>query len=388
MICWRQIAICLVTWSLSTSCYAQELRDWLVADKCRQAVLACQLADGSIVTVGYPDNGRPALIEPYFAHWACAGVLAAEQYKPNVANRKFVFKWLSWYARQQLADNAIHVYSGTRGAQGIENMVRVNPDSLDSYAGLYCYVAGRYANLTKTNLSPEVAACCVRMLNVLQSCRSPNGLFWNFPPGTPGVVPAEYLLDNLEVYQGLQEIVRPLKVAGYGVEASWAAQTAAALGTKLGDFWSPTHNYYVSMYGDLAAGVPFGGQPLHAEGLATVSALAFFDSPPLTRHQTLWTRFQQAYANSLLIGYGTNNYPLEDPTIERVTMAALRAGPAQDVTLHREMLLTRANSLLMRNQQLANPDNNPFPYCHRFGLMIVALLSPTGQPTPYLPTVP
>ncbi len=45
----------------------QELRDWLVADKCRQAVLACQLADGSIAAVGYPDNGRPALIELYWS---------------------------------------------------------------------------------------------------------------------------------------------------------------------------------------------------------------------------------------------------------------------------------------------------------------------------------
>ena len=363
-------------------------------EQCRQAILACQLPDGAVATVAYRQAGRPALVEPYFAHLACSGILAAEQKRPNPQNRVFVAKWLKWYALRQKADGEIFVLDGTRGPNGLVNVKTKAPDSLDSYAALYLYVAGRHATLTKGKLDPDVAATCLRMLAVLDSCRSPNDLSWNFPPNAKpaGVVPAEYLLDNVEVYQGLSAISDPLAAAGHAKDAKRAGELASGLAKKLGDFWSPKDSYFVCLYGDRAAGVPFGTHPLFAEGLATVSALALFDNVPDARRQALWTKFQQAYDQKLAVGYNTSNYPLEDPTIERVHLAALRSAPKADLAKQRVLLRNRVDALLDRNGQLGQPaalaDGNPFPCCHRFGLMLISLESPPDKPTPYLPVVP
>lgn len=204
--------------------------------------------------------------------------------------------------------------------------------------------------------------------------------------------PAEYLLDNLECYQGLVEIIDPLRASGREKEANLAQDWANKLAVKLGDFWSPNHNFYACMYGDLAANVGFGDQPLFAEGLATASALAMFDNAPAGRHSALWKKFQDSYGKKLTIGYTTPNFPLEDPTIERVFLAALRSASAAEIAAQRELLRKRVDELLVRNSRLADPralaDGNPFPYCHRFGLMLIALASPAGKPTPYMPTVP
>jgi len=362
-------------------------------EQCRQAVLACQLKDGAVVAVAYKEIGRPALVEPYFAHLACSGVLAAEQMKPDLKNREFVKKWLKWYALRQKEDKGLFVIEGTRGPKGLANAKTKAPDSLDSYAALYMYVAGRYAKVTKEKLDPDVIDACLRMLDVLQGCRSPNGLFWNFPgKKTPqGNPPAEYLLDNVECFQGLIEIVAPLKAAGHEKEANLAQEWADKLAEKLGDFWSPAEEYYVCMYGDKAARTPFGQQPLLAEGVATVSALALFDKAPAGRHLALWKKLQEAHSQKLAIGYNTLNFSLEDPTIERVYLAALISAPAADLDGQRKLLRKRTDELLARNGQLGNPkalaDGNPFPYCHRFGLMLIALASSAGKPTPFLPSI-
>ena len=386
------LAACLLLWFASASAIAQPT-DARRIELCRQAILGCQLQDGAIVAVAYREVGRPALVEPYFAHLACSGLLAAEQLKPNRQNREFVAKWLKWYAIRQKSDNGIFVLEGTLGPNGLANAKTKAPDSLDAYAALYLYVAGRYASLAKEKLDSDVVDACLRMLGVLETCRSPNGLFWNFPGQTPqGNPPAEYLLDNLECFQGLTEIVVPLKAAGYTKEAKRAQEWADVLAVRLADFWFPAEDYYVCMFGDKAALVPFGQQPLFAEGVATASALAFFDKAPAGRHQAMWNKFQAAYAQRLEIGYRTPNFPLEDPTIERVYLAALRSAPAADQAGQRKLLLTRVDELLARNRRLGDPralaDGNPFPYCHRFGLMLIALASPADKPTPYLPSVP
>lgn len=381
--------LCLVpVMALGQSTDAQRI------EQCRQAVLACQLQDGAIVTVAYREFGRHALVEPYFAHLACSGILAAEQFRPNFQNREFVAKWLKWYAMREKTDDGIFVLDGIRGPDGLANARTMTPDSFDSYAALYLYVAGKHANVTKGKLDPNVVTTCLRMLAVLESCKSPNGLFWNFPPHTKpaGVVPAEYLLDNVEVYQGLKEISAPLAAVGRVNEAKRAVELAATLANKLGEFWSPKDKYYVCMYGDRVAGVAFGEQPLRAEGLATASALSFFDNVPTARRETLWTRFQKMHSQNLAVGYNSLNYPLEDPTIERVYLAALRSAPKSDREIQLTLLRRRVDALLDRNSRLgrsgALADGKPFPYCHRFGLMLIGLVSPVGKPTPFLPTVP
>lgn len=389
----RAFAIAIGSCLLSTTAWGQ-LSDAQRFELCRQAVLTCQLRDGAVVAVPYREIGRPALVEPYFANVACSGILAAEQMRPNPQNRAFVLRWLKWYAARLKQDGGIFVLDGKRGPRGLVAVQMKAPDSLDSYAGLYLYVAGRYARVAKAKLDAEVVDACTRMLKVLETCRSPNDLFWNFPPtlAPEKVVPAEYLLDNVEVYQGLTEIVKPLRAAGRENEAAQAEGWASELAVKLGQFWSPADSYFVCMFGDRAAKTPWGAQPLYAQGVATVSALALFDNVPANHRAALWTRLQHDYAPQLNIGFNTLDFPAEDPTIERVYLAALRSASGVDRNNHLQLLRTRVDQFLARTRDLGNPaalaDGNPFPYCHRFGLMMISLGSPTNQATPYLPTVP
>lgn len=345
--------------------------------------------------VAFPEAGSPVLVEPYFAQIACAGVLAAHQSKPDPANLQFVEKWLTWYSQRINTEASLSVYEGVRSQAGtMASEKKHRTDSLDSYAGLFLFVAGRWLELSGKAPSAALVQASRKMLAVLQQCQSPNGFYWNFPPASApsGVVSTEYLLDNVEVYQGLSRAGRIFTKAGDAQTAAVTDALALSLANRMGQFWYPEESYYVCMYGDKAAKIPFGRQPLAAEGLSTTAALAFFDNMPAARRSALWSKFMTKHGPALRAGFEAADFRLEEPTIERVHLAALRAAPRPDLLSLQSSLNRRLDTLLARTAEIRVPakrnDGRPFPYCHRYGLGIIALVSQSGSASPHLPSVP
>lgn len=387
------------TFATSTSVSAEEssipVEDQKRVASLSKAILSCQLAEGAIPVVGYREIGQPAYIDAYFANLACLGLLSADTNAQSPQTRKYVEQWLDWCVSHQEQDGTFNRFSGA-----IDNHHRLSsnsrvvpPDSHDSYAAGFLTVVATWAAKYQQPLKPELVAACRNSFEVLKRCRDKeNGLYWNFCTGsTPeGVVPAQYLLDNIEVHQGLASAHLLFSKSGDTKLASVAHQYARELADRMHEFWSANDRYFVCMYGDKLAGIPWGKQVATAEGLSTVSALAFFENVAPATRETLWNKFWRDHGRSLTNSIATDKYVSEDPTVERVYFAALRSASKERQRELQAAVRKRADELLKRQSQLEDPAKSalPYPYVHRYGMLIQALIAQEGRFPAELPRVP
>ena len=363
----------------------------------RLAILNCQLADGGIAQVGYRFTGNPVSVEPYFANLACLGLLAAQAYKPNAQNLACVSRWIVWYADHQEADGTIQIVDGTRGSNGeIVNPEKKGQDSQDSYAATYLSVVNQYFKASKVKPSAKVIAACLKCMDTLKRLRDDNGFYWNFVTPPPKVTPGQYLLDNVEVYEGLQAAYELFTSLGDKTTADKAQKRATALANQMHLFWFAKEKYFVCLFGDKAAKTPWGRQPLSAEGLATVSALAFFKNVSSGTRSTLWTRLMNTYKSQLEAGYCSTQFGVEEPDVERVYLGALTSAPAAQQTTLLTQMRTRLDQMLKRNQDLSDAGNAyqnamqglDYAEVSRYGISIIALLASKIPVATALPKVP
>lgn len=269
------------------------------------------------------------------------------------------------------------------------------PDSYDSYAGTYLLAASWYAKLSGKNLSDEVIQACLSSLATLKQClgtgSNKNGVFWNFPPSNPpaGVTPGQYLADNVEAYQGISAAQIMFRQAGQPAAAATCQTIALAQADTMCHFWSPKYFSFATLFGDVAAGVPFDSQPVSAAGLSTMFAIAFFDNVRSSTRKSLWELLQKDYGAALQKGYENTDFVLEDPSIELAYLAVNRADSIQN-SIYLETLRSRIDTFSERISLISNPGDVglTYPQVHRFGLMIVSLLSQLSTRIGQLPTVP
>jgi hypothetical protein len=369
--------------------------DAALLERARTAILQGQLRDGAIPVVAYKSAGQPAYVNPYFANLACLGLLSAHDYKANAATLPYVEKWLNKFADLQEANGTIADYNGRRGANGELSLdagqnPKLAPDSNDSYAATHLTVAAEYRAAGGAP-SEKIKASCRKSFSVLQRCRDDNGFFWTFAAdsASAGRLRVQYLLDNIEVHRGLVAAQALFVATGDADKANQAHLWAQILAEKLSLFWLPTQRYFVVLFADKAANISWGGQPLKAEGLATVSALAFFENLSKETRSDLWAKLFATHGAALEAGFRSADFASEDPAIERVYLAAFKAAPAAEKDALLMRLRLRATQLLNRNDLLtdSNHQGDEFPYVHRFGLLIQALLAQRGALPGELPSV-
>jgi hypothetical protein len=368
-----------------------DIRDRVLA--CREAILSSQLADGAVIQVGYSVAGKPAYVEPYFANLACLGLLAARLCHREARTLPFIRRWLEWYADHQEPDGTIPRYDGFQDAnRNLVNYTEVGPDSHDSYAGSYLAVAAAYTRASHNRPSRKIIQACRRCMGVLARCRSGTDGFYHTldpAPYPPDALPAQYLLDNLEVHQGL--VAARVYFSGIRdvATAAEAASLAADLANRFHLFWYPQQAHFVSLLADKGS-VVWGGQLHHVEELANVSALAFLDHLRTATRTGLWNMLMSTRGESIWARFELKDYTMEDPTIERVYFAALRAAPPSDQEALFQKLLARTDNCLGRSALLqgGGDDSDPYPGVHRYGMLIQALLAQPDLLPAYLPKVP
>ena len=373
--------------------------------RCRQAIRDCQLADGAIAAVGYRRPGDPALIEPYFANLACLGLLSGQPDKPAAEDLACVEKWLSWYEAHEVKQGAeagtISVFDGKVAPQQGNNTARgglsldakvVAPDTHDSYAATYLMVVRAYLEARRAKPTAKMLASVMRAVDLIDRCRDTNtGIYWNFDrnavPKDRSDRVGQYLLDNIEVYQGLSAAGKLFEAMDDKPAASRARASAKALAEKLGEFWLPSEEYFVTLLADKAKQKPWTTHTLPREGLATVSALAFLGGQKPETMGKLWNKLWGADRTMLEGTFTGDDYVQEDPTVERVYLAALRSASVKDQADLAALLRTRTKELLVRNDRLTEEEARglAYPYIHRFGMLIVALLAGSGQDLPLFP---
>lgn len=153
-----------------------------------------QLPDGAIcMTI----DSRRAWINPYFANLGGIAALKGTDKCPKMKQEilSFIEKWLVWYADHQLPDGAIYDYDGTP-----KHYVSANKyDSSDSYSATYLLLLYEYERRSgKNTVSPQLKNAALKAYYAMNMTMDDDGLTW-----AALSYKAKYLMDNLEVNQGL-----------------------------------------------------------------------------------------------------------------------------------------------------------------------------------------
>jgi len=165
----------------------------LIKEEARWIITTCQLPSGAIIT-SYPGNPR---IVPYFAHLALYGVVEAGGYEEQVK------AYLNWYVNHlELPDRfGIYgtVYDYTVTADGQE-IPEGSYDSSDSYAATFLNLVWRYYLATREKAwLKEHKDELETVAGAILATRDKDGLTLVRPDWQ-----VKYLMDNCEVYEGLQ----------------------------------------------------------------------------------------------------------------------------------------------------------------------------------------
>lgn len=358
-------------------------------------VLKTQLSDGAIPAVGYRFEGQPVHIDPYFVNLSMLGLCASDGPLPDPRIGSCVKNWLNWCSVNQNEDGTFSRYDGIllAASRTIGNTQTIAPDSHDSYAaGYLSVVEACHYRRGQENLSPALLQSCMQAFQVLERCKDPgNGFYWNFDPQQvpDGKVLSQYMLDNIEVMQGLQAAQVIFTKSNEMELAELAQQRAVELQNSLHKFYHPQNEYFGCMYGDVVRDVPWGTQVARSERLATVSALGFLDNVPVTKRETLWGKLMQTHGKALNASFSQPNFTDEDPTIERVYFASLRGASGQEQKRLLGLVRKRIDQILKIEKQLDIPgqQGRSFPFVHRYGMLIQALLINADQQPAELPNI-
>ena len=213
-------------WQVSSALQTQRAAD---------AIRARQLANGAILVD--PTSVSPNWLMPYYSNLACIGLIIAYKVLQTTAYRDAARRWLEWYATHMNPDGTMYDYTYENGTLTSRNTY----DSSDSYAATFLesmerfrldgggtpYVRTRYSAVQKA-------------VRAIQLTYQPDGLCWSRPD-----YPVKYLMDNVEVYRGLQAAAQIARVMRQ--ESEWKTWSLLASKTLMGIetlLWYDTGGYY------------------------------------------------------------------------------------------------------------------------------------------------
>lgn len=257
--------------------------DWAAVEHCLGIIRDCQMPDGMI---RMNSAGKLVWTVPYFSNFAAMALTAAQDVRPNPEDMRRVERWLSWYAENQEADGTIFDRKGTVDAYASSGRC----DSTDSYAATYLMVVWRYQRATQEKPPPKIVEAARRAFTAIGAVTQPDGLTIAKPDYA-----IKYLMDNIEVYGGLEEGARLFEAIGDPDEARKARQMAARIAASLAKYWSEQDQCFafaIDMRGGLAAGL---AKP-YPHGLAQLFALAHLRPARTGLWPTVRKRFDWAHA--------------------------------------------------------------------------------------------
>ena len=247
----------------------------------------------------------PVWAVPYDGNFAAMALLAANDLKPNSEDLHRVERWLLWYAEQQKPDGTIDDQEGTVSSYKANG----RRDSTDSYAATFLMAVARYQRAIGDRTSLVIDHAAIKALSAIEAVSQKDGLTIAKPD-----YPMKYLMDNIEVYGGLQEGAAFLAARGYPAEAAQARQMAQRAATGLAGYWSEKDRCFAFAL-DLQGKFSGGLKKSYPHGLAQLFALAHI----APQRVELWHDVQRTFKP------GDVGMP-----VERWLIAATRCGEAAE----------------------------------------------------------
>ena len=159
-----------------------------------------QLSDGAIVMGSSSNSPSSYTVIPYVSNLAVIGLLKAYKSDPDPHILKASLNWLFWYLGHREPDGVIQDHTGMPGNWHGTGKA----DSYDSYAATWLIAASElvtYPIAEKDKLRLEKAV--PQFVQVIENVMEPDGLTIPLP-----TYPVMYLMDNVEVYNGLKSAAR------------------------------------------------------------------------------------------------------------------------------------------------------------------------------------
>jgi hypothetical protein len=195
---------------------------------------ALQADDGAILM---PGKGTERDCNPYFANLAVIGLLIGTPPSTRGDAARVARSWIAWYATHINANGTMDDHRGTPGALKPTGKA----DSTDSYAATFQTVVWAY--LARTGDQRTVAGIEEKLAKIAKAAlltMQPSGLTNSRPD-----YPVAYLMDNVEVWQGLDSWVRTAGLLGRKDEAAEARKQADALLATIDEkLWLPQEGNY------------------------------------------------------------------------------------------------------------------------------------------------
>ena len=237
---------------------------------CLDIIRGCQLPDGAFVQVnhgGAPE--APVWIAPYFVDYAAIALLAEYKRTKRLSDLASVGKWLAWCAMNQADDGYWNDYEGTVAVYKNNGKV----DAWDSSAALFLLVAGKYQQ-AGGKVTPRIVTAARKALRCIETVSDRDGLTWATP-----TYKVKFLMDNVEVYAGLQAASELFAAAGEKAEAGKASAQADRIRKKLPGYWRPADRLFA--YALHPNGIFEGGlDKAYPQGLAQLFGCAFIAPKP------------------------------------------------------------------------------------------------------------
>jgi len=252
--------------------------DWPAIENCLGIIRGCQMPDGMIRMKG---GNSPVWTVPYFGNLAAMALLAANDRRQNAQDAIRVERWLIWYARNQEADGTIFDLEGT--VQSYKSNGK--RDATDSYAATFLMATWRYAKAVGQHPSPDIVDAAKKALTVIDAVVQNDGLTIAKPE-----YPIKYLMDNIEVYQGLTEGALFFGSVGLAEQSRKAEQMALRVAGSLGKYWSEEDHVFAFAL-DMKDKASSGLTQSYPHGLAQLFALSYM-SPA---RPELWTRVRHTF---------------------------------------------------------------------------------------------
>lgn len=295
-------------------------------EHCLEIIRPCQMSDGNIRVNG---GGEAAWAVPYFGNLAAMALLAANDVRRNPEDVVRVGRWLSWYARHQEADGTICDCEGTASSCKSNG----KRDSTDSYAATFLMAVGRYTQALAKPPSAEILRAAAKALAAVEAVVQDDGLTIAKPDYA-----IKYLMNNVEVHQGLTEGAQLFASVGMEKESQKAAAMAARMAGSMGKFWSDRDACFAYALDTKDQGSGGLSDP-YPHGLAQLFALSYMRPP----RPGLWARVTRAFkpddkgipVERWLIAAKRNAGSKELDQFRRTTMTAALRFSGKDVYVGR-----------------------------------------------------
>jgi len=165
-----------------------------------EKILDCQYPDGGINM----KESREIYMVPYFSHFAAEGLIGLYSVTKKSKYLKAVKRWLEWYIKHLNEDYTVYDYKGYYPSY----ICTYYYDSTDSYAAGFLFVLWYYYDVSgDLKTLKEFYPYAKKVLKAIELTLSPDGLTFVKPD-----MKIRFLMDNIEVYQGLDAMLRITKI--------------------------------------------------------------------------------------------------------------------------------------------------------------------------------